>query len=358
MAKKLAFDMVLFLAVMCLVCIGLTMVYSATAAMTRDALNPFLVKQAVAALLGLAVMVALMHADYRILRSPVVAWSVLGFALALLVLVLFSPALNDTNRWLFVGGISIQPSEIAKLALICFLAVQIERKADRLGSAEFLLPVLFAVGAMVLLVLQQPNLSAALLIATVAVIVAFLGGLPWRLLAALGALAVPLVVGAIVVAPYRLERVLAYLDPDKDVLGANFQASQSLIAVGSGGLWGRGLGSSVQKLHFLPYPHADYVFSILAEEMGLIGAVAVLVLFGIVAWRGIRAGLRAPDLLGRHLAWGITSLLVVQALLHVSVVLAMLPSTGVPLPFIAYGGSAMVVMLAACGLLLNVSQHG
>lgn len=357
MAKKLAFDVILFLAVMCLVCIGLTMVYSATAAMTRDAVNPYLVKQALAALLGLAVMLALMHVDYRLLRSPAIAWTILLGALTLLVAVLFAPALNDTNRWLFVGGVSIQPSEVAKLALVCFLACQIERKADRIGSAEFILPALFAVGAMMLLILQQPNLSAALLIGLVGASLIFLAGLPWRHLVLAVVVTVPLLVAAVAIAPYRLERVRAFLEPASDQLGANFQASQSLIAIGSGGVWGRGLGSSIQKLYFLPYPHADYVYSILAEEMGLIGALAVLALFAVIAWRGIRAGLRSPDLLGRYLAWGVTALLAMQTLLHVSVALALLPSTGVPLPFIAYGGSAMVVMLAACGLLLNVSQH-
>lgn len=357
MAKKLAFDLTLFLAVVCLVSLGLTMVYSATAAMTRAPLNPFLVKQALAALLGLTVMFGLMHVDYRLLRSPAIAWSVLGGALGLLVAVLFAPTLNDTNRWLFVGGISIQPSEVAKLALVCFLASQIERKAERMGSAELLAPALFAIGAMVLLVIQQPNLSAALLLAAIGGTCLFLGGLPWRHLLVAGSAALVLAAGAVLFSPYRFERVKAFLDPSADPLGSSFQASQSLIAVGSGGLWGRGLGSSLQKLHFLPYPHADYVYSIVAEEMGLIGALVVLALFGVIAWRGVRAGLRAPDLLGRHLAWGVTTLLVVQALLHVSVVLALVPATGVPLPFIAYGGSAMVVMLAACGLLLNVSQH-
>ncbi len=357
MAKKLAFDLTLFLAVMCLVCLGLTMVYSATAAMSRDPLNPFLIKQGIAALLGLTVMLGLMHIDYRVLRAPAAAWTILGLAMALLVAVLFGPTLNDTNRWLFIGGISVQPSEIAKLALICFLASQLERKADRVGSAELLVPALFAIGAMVLLVIQQPNLSAALLLGAVGAMCLFLGGLPWKHVLVATAAAVPLAALAVLIAPYRLERVKAWLDPTTDLLGSNFQTSQSLIAVGSGGLWGRGLGSSLQKLHFLPYPHADYVFSIVAEEMGLIGAVAVLALFGVIAWRGVRAGLRAPDLLGRYLAWGITSMLVVQALLHVSVVLALVPATGIPLPFIAYGGSAMVVMLAGCGLLLNVSQH-
>jgi cell division protein FtsW len=158
--------------------------------------------------------------------------------------------------------------------------------------------------------------------------------------------------------PYRRERFFAFLDPEKDPLGSGFQALQSLIAVGSGGVLGLGAGQSVQKLYFLPHPESDFIFSIVAEELGMLGALAVVAAFAVLAWRGFLAGLRSPDIFGRYLGWGFTGVLVIQALLNVSVVVALLPTKGIPLPFISYGGSSLVVTLCACGVLLNVSQHG
>ena len=157
--------------------------------------------------------------------------------------------------------------------------------------------------------------------------------------------------------PYRWQRVTAFLDPERHLLGAGFQADQSLVAVGSGGILGLGLGDSVQKLYYLPHPESDFIYSIVAEELGLVGAAILLALFAVLLWRGVRAGLKAPDLFGRHLAWGLTTVLVAQALIHVSVALSLVPTTGIPLPFISAGGSSLVSTLVACGLLLNVSQH-
>ena len=162
----------------------------------------------------------------------------------------------------------------------------------------------------------------------------------------------------VVSVPYRRQRLLTFLDPEADPLNHGYQATQSLIAIGSGGIFGLGPGESLQKLHFLPYPHSDFIFAILAEELGLLGAVGLLALFGALVWRGVRAGLNAPDLFGRHLAWGVTGILVVQAFMHASVAVSLMPTTGIPLPLISYGGSSMLVSLAGVGLLLNVSQHG
>ena len=361
MAKKLAFDHVLFTALVLLVGLGLVMVYSASAAIAQesgDGANPFLVKQAVAAAIGLVLMAVVMHLDYQLLRRPAIVYTLLGGVVALLVGVLFAPALNQTHRWLFVAGISVQPSELAKLALVPFLAYQLDRKPERVSQADVLVPALGATAVMAGLVLLEPHLSAALLLVLVAGLMLFLAGLSWRWLAGAAALALPALAIAVWAAPYRRARLFAFLDPEKDPLGSGFQAMQSLIAVGSGGVLGRGLGHGVQKLYFLPYPHTDYIFSILAEELGLVGSLGVLALLGVLAWRGLRAGLRARDPLGRYLAWGFTGLLVVQSLLHCSVALSMLPSTGIPLPFMTYGGSALVSSLVAAGVVLNVSQHG
>jgi cell division protein FtsW len=384
MAKKLAFDKVLFGAIILLVGFGLVMVYSASAAIAAQSgasHNPFLLKQAVAAGLGLLLMLAVMHVDYRHLRQPWVVYPILAGSLALLVAVLFAPQLNQTHRWLFVGGLSVQPSELAKLALVVFLAYQLERKTEPIhpdaepkaktaagrsrpagGQAaanqpELLVPALGAAGLMALLVLLEPHLSAAVVLVAVTCLLLFLAGLAWRTMLTTAAIVAPLVALAVWIEPYRRERFLVFLDPERDPQGSGFQVLQSLIAVGSGGLLGQGLGHGAQKLYFLPYPHTDFIFAIVGEELGLLGALALLALFATVAWKGAQAGLRAPDALGRYLAWGFTGLIVLQGLLHCSVAVALLPSTGVPMPFLTYGGSALVCSLVASGVVLNVSQH-
>ncbi|HEV8629565.1 MAG TPA: putative lipid II flippase FtsW [Thermoanaerobaculia bacterium] len=361
MAKKLAFDKVLFATVLVLVGCGLVMVYSASAAIARESgsgWNPFLVKQAVAAVVGVGLMVAVMHLDYRRLREPWLVYGLLLGSLGLLVAVLFAPQLNQTHRWLFFGGLSVQPSEIAKIALVVFLAYQLERKPERVNGPELLVPALGAGGLMALLVLLEPHMSAALVLAGVTCLLLFLGGLSWRYIGLAVGVMLPLVAIAVWAAPYRRARLLTFLDPERDPLGSGFQAVQSLIAVGSGGVLGRGLGHGAQKLYFLPYPHTDFIFSIVGEELGLVGALGLLALFATFAWKGAQAGNRAPDAFGRYLAWGLSGLLVMQALLHCSVVVSLIPSTGVPMPFLTYGGSALVMALIASGLVLNVSQHG
>lgn len=361
MAKKLAFDRVLFTAVVLLVGLGLVMVYSASTPMARaqgSALNPFLVKQMVAAAVGFLAMAVVMHVDYRRLRDARVVYTLLAGVGALLVLVLFGPELNSTRRWLFFAGVSIQPSELAKLALVPFLAWQLDRRQELINSRELLLPVAVVTGALAGLIVLQPDLGTAVLIAATAGALLFLAGLAWRFLAVAAAVAAPLVWLLVISVPYRRARLFAFLEPERDPLGAGFQALQSLIAVGSGGLFGLGPGESVQKLHFLPYPHSDFIYAIVAEELGLLGALAVVGLFAVLLWRGARAGLRAPDPFGRYLAWGFAVMLAFQAFLNVSVALALVPTKGIPLPFLSYGGSSLVVSLVACGVLLNVSQHG
>lgn len=359
MAKKLAFDKLLFTAVALLVSMGLVMVFSASAALARDhALNSYLVKQSLAACLGLALMVWLMHFDYRRLRSPLVIHSLLFGVLALLVAVLFAPELNNTRRWFFLAGISVQPSELAKLALIPFLAYQIEKREGQVNQLPFLLSMGMVTALFCGLILLEPDMGTAVLLLGTLALMLFLSGLSWGWVG--GGLAVlPVLLGALVMAePYRKERFFIFLDPEKDPLGNGFQALQSLIAVGSGGLFGRGPGQSLQKLYFLPHPESDFIYSIVAEELGMIGAAALLALFAVFAWRGLRAGYRAPDLFGKYLAWGLTIVIAMQALINISVTIALLPTKGIPLPFISYGGSSLVVTLAACGVLLNISQHG
>ncbi|MEL7059531.1 MAG: FtsW/RodA/SpoVE family cell cycle protein, partial [Acidobacteriota bacterium] len=254
--------------------------------------------------------------------------------------------------------VSIQPSELAKVLAVIYVAYQLDRKPQLVGQPVFLVPVATVVGFMAFLILAGKDLGTAALLCLPVAMLMFVAGLPLRWVA-FGTLAAPLaVLAAIAFQPYRQRRLLAFLDPEAEPLGSGFQLLQSLIAVGSGGIFGLGPGASVQKLHFLPSPHADFIYSIVAEELGLLGAAGFLALFGLLLWRGVLAGLAAPDTFGRHLAWGLTCLLVAQALVHISVALGMLPTTGVPLPFVSHGGSALIASLIAAGLILNVSQHG
>jgi cell division protein FtsW len=360
MAKKLAFDRVLFTTVALLICFGLVMVYSASAAIAHDRsplVNPFLVKQALATVVGLALMICLMHFDYRRLRSPAVIYTMLGVSLLLLAGVLFAPQLNFTRRWFFLAGLSLQPSELAKLALIPFLAYQIDKKQGEVNRLSLLAPVLLMTVLAAGLILMEPDMGTAVLLVATALMLVFLGGLSWYWVAGAAALVPPVLWLLVMAEPYRRERFFIFLDPEKDPLGSGFQALQSLIAVGSGGFLGLGPGKSMQKLYFLPHPESDFIFSIIAEELGMIGAVAVVAAFAVFAWRGLRAGAKAPDLFGRYLGWGFTGVVALQALLNISVTVALLPTKGIPLPFISYGGSSLVVTLCACGVLLNVSQH-
>jgi cell division protein FtsW len=362
MAKKLAFDKVLFTVVLILLAGGLVMVYSASmasgaASPTAAGIHPFL-KQLIAAVVGLAAMGIAMHVDYRQLKKPLYLYAVVGGIVFLLVAVLFAPPLNNSRRWIFLAGMSVQPSELAKLAVVLFLAYQIDKKLDRINQPAVLVPCVSMTALAVVLVLLEPDLGTAGLLVVIAGLLLFLAGLSWRFVLVATGVALPALWFLILAVPYRRVRLFSFLDPEQDPLGSGFQVLQSMIAVGSGGPWGLGLGGSVQKLHFLPLAESDFIYSILCEELGMIGACAVAILFLVFFVRGIRAGNRAPENFGKFLAWGLTSWIAVQALLNMSETIALVPTTGTTLPLISYGGSSLVTTLAACGLILNVSQHG
>ena len=361
MAKKLAFDKVLFTIIVLLVALGLVMVYSASAVVggeTHYGLNRVFLKQILAVVLGALVMLAVMHVDYRDYKRSIAVYGLLALSVTLLIVVLFAPAVNGTRRWILAGGLSFQPSELAKLALVVYMAYLLDSRADRERDRQLLVPACFVTALMVTLILLETDLGTAFVLIMATGLLLFLSGLRWRYFLLGGAALVPLIWVLIISVPYRRARLTSFLDPERDPLNTGYQAMQSLIAIGSGGPFGLGPGGSLQKLHFLPYPHSDFNFSILAEELGMIGAVGLLGLFGVLVWRGVRAGLNAPDDFGRYLAWGITGVVAVQAFIHASVAVALMPTTGIPLPLLSYGGSSMVIMLAGLGVLLNVSQHG
>ncbi len=359
MAKKLASDKTLFTAIVLLVGFGLVMVYSASAPLARNtAVSGLFLRQAAAATIGFVAMVVLMNTPYRLLRERGVVLTLVAGAVLLLLAVLTQPAINGSRRWFLLGPISIQASELAKLAMIPFLAYQIDHHEEQVNRREFLLPTLFVLGLVSALILAGRDLGTTALLAAVSAVLIFLAGLALRYVAAGGLLLGSVLVAGIFAESYRQARLMSFLNPEADPLGSGYQALQSLIAVGSGGFLGLGQGGSVQKLYYLPHPESDFIFSIVAEELGLLGSLAVLAAFGVVLWRGLLAGWRAPDRFGRYLAFGLTLILVLQALINLGVAVALLPTKGIPLPFISYGGSSLVVAMAASGVLLNVSEHG
>ena len=361
MAVKLSPDRTLFITTVGLVSFGLVMLYSASAVVAHEAHRSshfFLVKQALWAAVGLLMMLALTRFDYRKLKHPVVIYGLLGVTVALLVGVLFTPPLKNAHRWIRIGLLSFQPSELAKLTLVLGLAYQLEKRRHRLN--EFVsgwLPPLVVTGLLAFLVLIEPDYSTAICLVFIATCVFFVSGVPIRQLVGLAVASAPVLIWLVLSADYRRERLLVFLDPFSDPLGKGFQVIQSFIAFGSGGVLGTGFMRSQQKLFYLPEPHSDFIFSVIGEELGLIGALALVAAFCVLLWRGLVIAGRASDRFGAYIAVGLTMLLVGQALINMGVTLGILPTTGLPLPFISSGGSSLVTSMAAVGLLLSVSQH-
>ena len=361
MAKKLSADGVLFAVTMGLLFFGLVMLYSASAVVADAAHRSsyfFLIKQVLWAAIGLLVMFVLMKLDYRRLRRPVLVYGFLFLSVAFLIAVLFSPPLKNAHRWIRLGLLSFQPSEVAKLSLILAVAYLLDQKRERIDDffAGLFLPLVVTV-SLAFLVLIEPDFGTAGCLLFVGFCLFFVAGSPFRYLVSLATAAAPVLYFLIIRVDYRRDRLLTFLDPFEDPLGRGFQIIQSLIAVGTGGIVGVGFMRSRQKMFYLPEPHTDFIFSVIGEELGLIGAIALLGAFVVVLWRGVVIARRAPDFFGTLLASGLTALIVGQALINLSVSLGLVPTTGIPLPFISAGGSSLVTSLAAVGLLLGISQH-
>ena len=361
MARKLKSDHMLFIATILLVALSVVMVYSASAPVALQRYGQasfFVVRQVMWAALGLPMLWFLMKVDYRTYREPVFIWCCLGLAILALVAVLFSAPVNNARRWFGMAGIGVQPSEFAKLAAIIFIAAILERRMHRIDEVTYsLLPIGIVVTVLVGLVLLEPDFGTSMALVLIAAAMVFAAGLDYRYIFGALLAALPTVYIILMGASYRRRRLLAFLNPWDDPLGDGFQIIQSLIAVGTGGVWGRGLMNGVQKLFYLPEPHTDFIYSVISEELGLIGATAVILCFSVITWRGMRAALRAPDSFGAFLAVGLTTMIAVQALVNISVVLGLMPTKGMPLPFVSAGGSSLLVNLIGMGILLNVSQH-
>jgi cell division protein FtsW len=352
-------DPLLLGTVLALTSFGLVMVYSASAVYATQKFGSatyFFRRDLLWAGLGLSAMVLAANTDFAIYRR----WSyglLLGAIGLLGAVLVVGVRINGARRWFHLAGISFQPAELAKLALVIYLATSLAKKAEKVRSFTVgFVPHMVVCGVMMALLLKQPNLGSALIFGMATLTLLFVAGakISYILIAFLGA--APLVYQAIVGTPFRLRRMLAYLDPWQYRHDVGYQITESLISIGSGGLTGLGLGDGKQKLFFLPEAHTDYVMAIVGEELGLLGMCGVAMVFGVLVWRGARAAVRARDPFGCYLGFGITAMFGLQALVNLAVVLGALPTTGLPMPLVSFGGSTLVVDLFAIGILLNISR--
>jgi cell division protein FtsW len=361
MAKRVSVDRWLFIVTLLLVFVGLVMVFSASAVIAKERYGSgyfFLLRQLGWAAAGILAMVVAMKVDYVRFKHPAVVYSLLGITTLMLMSVFLLGRAHHTHRWIHFVGFSFQPSEMAKPALILFLAFFLESRTKTMDDwRNTLLPSIVPTLVFIGLIVFQPDLGTAIACAAITGCVLFVAGLELKYLAyGFAASVLPLYFLIFHVA-YRRDRILAFLNPYSDPQGRGFHIIQSLIAVSTGGITGVGLMEGKQKLFYLPEPHTDFIFSVISEELGLVGAVIIVMLFAIFLWRGIRTAMRTQDMFGRFLAVGISSMVVVQAFINVSVVLGLMPTKGIPLPFISYGGSSLFVTLACVGVLLNVSKQ-
>jgi cell division protein FtsW len=362
MARKLQADEWLFAATAGLALFGVVMVYSASADISFEQFGSqyyYVKRQAVWTAAGLAAMLAASQVDYKILGRRQVVWGLMGLTFLMLCAVFAFPPTNGARRWIKLGGFSLQPSEISKIVLAVFLARLLERRAGDEGSfLKTFAPCLLVTGALAALVAKEPDLGTAMMLGVICLVMLYTAGARLAHIGLLGGLALAGVLVMLITSPWRMGRVSAFLDPWADAQGKGYQVVQSLIAVGSGGSHGVGFAEGRGKMFYLPFAHSDYIFAVVGEELGLLGALTVVAVFALFMWRGVRASLRAPDRFGMLLGLGIVTSIVAQALFNMSVVLSLVPSKGIPLPFISYGGSSMLLTLGAVGVLLNISQQG
>ena len=361
MAKRVSVDGWLFTVTLILVFLGLVMVFSASAVIAKERYGSgyfFLLRQVGWATAGIVAMVAAMKIDYRRYKHPAVVFSVLGVTTLLLISVFFLDRAHNTHRWIHFGGFSFQPSEVAKVAIILFLAYFLENRTNSMDDwRNTILPAILPTTMFLALIVFQPDLGTAIACAAITGCILFVAGLELRYLGYAGVASVFPLYFLIFHVAYRRDRIMAFLNPYSDPQGRGFHIIQSLIAVSTGGMTGLGFMEGKQKLFYLPEPHTDFIFAVTAEELGLLGSLVVLLLFGIFLWRGIRCALRTQDMFGRLLVVGITSMVFVQAFINISVVLGIMPTKGIPLPFISYGGSSLFVTLACVGVLLNITKQ-
>lgn len=358
--RPYGFDKPLFFTTLIMIAMGLIMVYSSSAILASEKYENsfhFFINQSIAAGIGIILIFLMMPIKKPFFQNFYFVHGLLIFSFALLVLCLLMPALANTNRWIQFFGLRFQPSELAKISLILFFASYFNRKKEKLNEFQTLIFPLTVLFLFILLIIKEPDYGTALLIFIICSIMLFIGGVKFKHLCYLGTLFLGLFAFYLFQASYRIDRVFTFLSPAKDPQGAGFQSIQSKLAVGSGGLFGVSIGESTQKLFFLPCAHTDYIFAILGEEIGFIGAIFTLLLFFVFFWRGLVISQRAPNFFSQIVAAGLTMSIFAQALLNISIVLGLGPPTGIPLPLISFGRSSLICTLFSIGILLNISQR-
>ncbi len=358
--KERRLDLLLVTVAIVLAVFGVAMVYSASAVISmRETQSQFtyFYKQLMFSVIGIGIMLIVSRIDYRRLQQPLIVYGGYAVTAACLLAVFAFPAINGASRWIRFGGFSFQPSEMAKIALPIFLAYFLTKNEETVGEASTAIISLAAFGFFAVLIMLEPDLGTTMVLAAVFGAIYFAAGARLLHIAIVGGLFLTAGVAAIVLAPWRVERFMAFLDPFAHADDAGYQVVQSLYAIGSGGIAGEGFAKGQAKLFYLPYPYSDFIFSVVGEELGLIGTLAVVTAFGVILWRGTRAALMAPDRFGMLLGIGIVTGIVVQALFNISVVISIVPAKGIPLPFISYGGSSVMLTLLAIGILLSISRY-
>jgi len=349
----------LILVTLGLVAFGLVMVFSATSASaTLGEGDPmrYLVKQGLYAVAGLVLLVLVSRIDYHALR-PLAPVLLIGSFVACAAVLVAAPAINGAHRWFVLGPVSVQPAELAKVAVCVWTCAVLARRPVPRTMAELMKPVGLVVCAFGALIVIEPDLGTTITLFLMVAGILLVSGIPLRLFALAGTFALGAGLLAIYMEPYRRDRIFSFLDPWKDAEGAGFQNVQAIIGMGSGGLTGEGIGQGIQKINFLPEAHTDMIFAVVGEELGLVGSLVVIAGFAIFAWAGFRVALACRDPFGKRLAAGITTLVAGQAAINLAAVLGMAPLTGIPLPFVSYGGSSLVVLLCAVGVLLNIAVN-
>jgi len=357
--RRFGFDVPLLAVTLLLVVLGVFFVFSSSSFMAREKYDQsfhFMSQQVIGAAAGLILIAFLVSVKKSFFLQPAFVYGLLGLTVFLLMLCLAMPTVARTNRWVSLMGIRFQPSELAKISLILFLATYIESKKDKLNEKKTLAVPLIVLIVTVVLVLLEPDFGTAVLLAVLAAMMLYIGGVKVRYFAGAGVLFAALFGFYLFQADYRVERLQGFFSAQKDVLGSGYQVDQSKLALGSGGLVGAGLGQSSQKLYFLPFAHTDFIFAILGEETGLLGTLFTLGLYLFFLWRGVKIALAAPNPTYKMIAAGVTLAVVAQALMNMSIVLGLGPAKGTPLPLLSYGRSSLICTLAAIGLLLHISQ--
>jgi cell division protein FtsW len=361
MAKRVGVDKWLFGTVFLLVLFGLVMVFSTSAVMAKETLGSpyaFVGKQALWALLGLGCMTALMQVDYRHYNNHGFVVAALAITTLLLIGVFAMHGMNGAHRWIRVAGTTLQPSELAKPVIVLFLAYFLQTRIHAMDDVKgTILRAALPSLVFIALILKEPDLGTALVCAGVTALMLYLAGAQLKYFAIAAAVASPLLYYMLFHVAFRRARMLAFVNPELDPKGAGFHILQSLIAVGTGGVFGRGLMEGVQKLFYLPEPHTDFIFATVCEELGLIGALAIVALFIMLGYRGLRAAVLSTDPFARFLAFGITTSILIQAFFNISVVLSLVPTKGITLPLISSGGTSVFITLASLGILLNITRE-